>query len=314
MAVTRMGHEGYTRLQHRPIGPGYRRLSGQEGAVMDEGATPDQGAGGSSGGFELRPRTVGEILTAAFEMYRQNWLALVKVVAVVAIPLSVVGYLVSDQLIRRSVALRIVTVGNTRQVLYSSPGLWRASLAAAVLAFVGVVIIQVLTGTITREAAGLFVGHPLSVSDAYTYALARVWSILLVSVMVGVMVGLGFILFVVPGFIFLTWCSVSLPAVVIEDERGTTALQRSRELVRGRGWPVFGTIIVAGLITGLVNGLITAPFGHDWFARGLAAGIASTVTTPFSAMVTVLIYLDLRVRKENLDRQRLESHLAGSQL
>lgn len=281
---------------------------------MGEGAASGEGTGGSSGGFELRPRTIGEMLRTAFEMYRRNWVALMKVAPVVAIPLSVIGYLVADQLIRQSFALRVIGQGNTRRVLYSTPGFWRASLAATFLAFVVVVIIQVLAGAITREVAGLFVGHPLAVSDAYAYALAKAWSILLVSVMVGVMVGLGLIFFVVPGFIFLTWLSVSLPAVVIEDERGTTALQRSRDLVRGRGWPVFGTIIVPVLLTGLVIGLITAPFGHNWFARGLASGIASTVTTPFSALLIVLIYLDLRVRKENLDRQRLQSHLTGSQL
>ena len=83
--------------------------------------------------------------------------------------------------------------------------------------------------------------------------------------------------------------------------------------MKGRSWPVFGTLVVASVITSIVNTIITAPFGHDWFLRGLLAGIASTVTTPFTALVGVLIYLDLRVRKERLDEATLRSDLARTE-
>ena len=36
----------------------------------------------------LRPRTVGEILTDAFELYRRHWQNLFVIVAVIVIPLS----------------------------------------------------------------------------------------------------------------------------------------------------------------------------------------------------------------------------------
>jgi hypothetical protein len=274
----------------------------------------DQGMNsGAGGGIELRPRGVGEILSAAFELYTKNWQALMQIVAIVAIPVSLIGYLITDQVIRKSVTVTTTTIaGTTVRVASVNGGFWRASLASALVAFLGVLIAQVLTGAITRGAAGAFVGQPLAVGDAYSFGLARLWSILWVSVLVGVIVGVGFLLFVIPGFIFLTWLSVSLPSLVIEDQRGTTALGRSWNLVRGRAWPVFAVIVVAGLITGLVNAIITAPFGHNWFVRGLLAGIAWTVTTPYTALVGVLLYLDLRTRKENLDRPRLQSDLAAS--
>ncbi len=278
---------------------------------MDQGMN----TGGAAGQVELRPRGVGEILTTAFEMFTKNWQALMSVVAVVAIPLSLIGYLISDQLIRKSVTISTTTTtinGTSVQVPAVSGSFWRASLASALVAFVGIVISQVLTGAITREAAGVFVGQPLTLGGAYSFGIARLWSILWVSILVGLIVALGFILFIIPGFIFLTWLAVSLPALVIEDKRGTNALSRSWNLVRGRAWPVFGVIVVAALITGVVNAIITAPFGHNWFVRGLLAGIASTVTTPYTALVGVLLYLDLRVRKESLDQVRLQSDLATS--
>jgi hypothetical protein len=41
---------------------------------------------------------------------------------------------------------------------------------------------------------------------------------------------------------------------------------------------VFGTIIVAALLTGLVSGVLRAPFGDNYAARGIVAAIASAIT------------------------------------
>jgi hypothetical protein len=79
----------------------------------------------------------------------------------------------------------------------------------------------------------------------------------------------------------LTFLSCAIPALVIEGKRGREALRRSWSLVRGRGWPVFGTIIVATILT-----------------------------MPYMALVGVFIYLDMRVRKEQYSAAELERDLA----
>jgi hypothetical protein len=100
--------------------------------------------------------------------------------------------------------------------------------------------------------------------------------------------------------------------LVIEGARGRQALRRSWNLVRGRGWPVFGTIIVATLVTSLVNSLLTAPFGDNWAARSIAASLASVITMPYTALVGVFIYLNLRVLKERSSSADLERDLASN--
>ena len=61
-----------------------------------------------------------------------------------------------------------------------------------------------------------------------------------------------------------------------------------------------------GLLTGLVNAVITAPFNNTgWFVQGIAAAIATVITLPYGVLVGVLLYLDLRARKENLTMERL---------
>jgi len=257
----------------------------------------------------LRPRGVGEILTDAFELYRRHWQNLIVIVAVIVIPLSTLQVLLGELWIREGLTRRELRDGVEVVV---DGALLAGVLASLVVAITSVMMWTVLTGAVTRAAAGTFLGRDLEIGESYRYGFARFWSIVLIGVLSALAIAAGFILLVVPGFIVLTFLSCAIPALVIEGRRGREALRRSWNLVRGFGWPVFGTIIVAGLLTGIVNSLLTAPFGGNWAARSIAASLASVITMPYMALVGVFIYLNLRVRKERYSAADLERDLASN--
>jgi hypothetical protein len=67
------------------------------------------------------------------------------------------------------------------------------------------------------------------------------------------------------------------------------------------------------LLTGVVNAVITAPFsGLGWLAQAVAAAVATVVTLPYGVLVGVLLYLDLRARKEALTMEALRADLQAS--
>lgn len=247
----------------------------------------------------LRPRGVGEILSAAFDLYGRFWRTLLPLVAVVVIPLSILQYGLAD-------LARVDEVGRTTTEVNAATGL-----AGAVIGLGSVLLTILVTGAVAWAVAGILVGREPDLGQSYRFGLARFWSIVLVGILTALAVLGGFILLVIPAFIFFTRFSVSMPVLVVEGRRGTSALSRSWDLVTGHSWPVFGTLLVAGLLTGLVNSILTVPFA-GWFVKGLLAGIASTITTPFFALVLALIYFDLRVRKENLDVAGLDADLRAS--
>jgi hypothetical protein len=155
-------------------------------------------------------------------------------------------------------------------------------------------------------------GEDPSVEQSYRFGFHRLGSVLLVSVLVGLATVGGLILFVIPGIYIGVRLAVSIEALVVEGRRGTQAMGRSWELVRGHWWHAFGTLLVAALLTGLVNSLITAPFGDtNWFVQGLVA-VATVVTLPYGVLVGVLLYLDLRARKESLTLESLRTDLRAS--
>ncbi|MEA2152923.1 MAG: hypothetical protein QOI18_1156, partial [Solirubrobacteraceae bacterium] len=68
--------------------------------------------------------------------------------------------------------------------------------------------------------------------------------LILVGIVAGIGIVIGFLLIIVPGLILITIWSVAAPVVVLERPGVFAALGRSRELVRGNGWQVFGVIFV----------------------------------------------------------------------
>jgi hypothetical protein len=115
--------------------------------------------------------------------------------------------------------------------------------------------------------------------------------------------GAGFaaLLLVVPGLYLLTIWAVTAPVIVIERRGVFDALGRSRQLVRGYGWPVFGVIVVAVLIGVVVALLLVA--SADAITDGEILGavfstLAATVTAPIEGLVASVLYFRL------LDLQR----------
>ncbi|MEV6582533.1 hypothetical protein AB0M92_30720 [Streptomyces sp. NPDC051582] len=120
--------------------------------------------------------------------------------------------------------------------------------------------------------------------------------------------------------------SLASPALMLEKSSVPTSLRRSSRLVQGSWWRIFGITALTGLITAFVSAIIVWPLTAVGLAIGLADGgvagledgtaatgwaalilsavgavIAQTITMPIQSGVTVLLYVDQRIRREALD-------------
>jgi hypothetical protein len=140
-----------------------------------------------------------------------------------------------------------------------------------------------------------------------------------VAVLIGVLGGIASMVF---GVLLIVRLSLSLPALVLERISPASAVRRSFELSRGSFWRLFGILLLTWIIVGIASLVLSIPFS---FAGGLLGGsgglfstaakvhlaglvvgaiggiVASTVTAPIKAGVVVLLYTDLRMRREGLD-------------
>jgi hypothetical protein len=251
-----------------------------------------------------RPMGIGEILRTALQLYRRHWRILLTIAAVVVVPITLLHYLLGD-LVR--------TQGEATRNGVVETATWSVGIAGLLAALAGILMYLVLSGAITRAVAAEVAGQDPSVEQSYRFGFHRLGSVLLVSVLVGLAIVGGLILFIIPGIYIGIRLCVSIEALVVEGRRGTEAMGRSWGLVGGHWWHAFGTVVVGGLLTGIVNAVITTPFGNTgWFFQAVAAALATVVTLPYSALVGVLLYLDLRARKERLTMETLRTDLQAS--
>jgi hypothetical protein len=257
------------------------------------------------GGAALpRPMGIGEILSTAFGFYRRHWQTLLAIAAVVVVPFTLLQYLFGDW---------VRTQGEITTNEAVSTSSWAVATAGLVTAVFAVLMFMVLTGAITRAVAAEVAGEDPTVEQSYRFGFHRLGSVLVVSVLVGLAIMAGLILFIIPGIFIAVRLAVSIEALVVEGRRGTQSMGRSWELIGGHWWHAFGTLLVAGLLTGVVNAVITSPFGGTgWLAQAIAAAVATVVTLPYGSLVGVLLYLDLRARKENLRLETLKAELQAS--
>ncbi|HET7244898.1 MAG TPA: hypothetical protein VFJ07_08680 [Streptosporangiaceae bacterium] len=139
--------------------------------------------------------------------------------------------------------------------------------------------------------------------------------------LIGGLAALGAIAALVLTLWFTVMFRMAAQAVVLEREGPVRALGRSWRLVRGSFWRVLGITLLAGLIVVVTAGVLQIPFsllaalaggGSSLLPAtgGSVAGIlisavggvvAGAVARPISAGVAVLLYVDLRMRREGLD-------------
>lgn len=104
------------------------------------------------------------------------------------------------------------------------------------------------------------------------------------------------LLLVAPGlYLFAIW-AVAAPVIVIERLGVTDSLGRSRQLVRGNGWPVLGVVLLAFLIGAAVA--VGMTFGANAILEGdivetVLGTLAATITAPIEALVASVLYFRL---------------------
>jgi hypothetical protein len=135
----------------------------------------------------------------------------------------------------------------------------------------------------------------LSIGGTVSAATPYIWSVAAAAILAGIAITIGLILIIVPGLWLITIWAVIIPVIVIERTGALASFGRSRQLVRGHGWHVFGTLVlvfVILLVVEFILGLIFAALPLV-LRSGLGTVISGTLVAPFLAVVVTLIYYRL---------------------
>lgn len=170
------------------------------------------------------------------------------------------------------------------------------TIGALLGALVEIVAAFLLQATLVKAVQDVRDGRAdMSIGETVSAATPYIWSVALASILAGIAITIGLILVIVPGLYLMTIWAVIVPVIVIEGSGVLASFGRSHQLVRGRGWHVFATLVlvyVILLVVKLVLGLIFSALPHV-LGSGLSSVISGTLIAPFLALVVTLVYYRL---------------------
>jgi uncharacterized membrane protein len=187
-----------------------------------------------------------------------------------------------------------------------------------------VVLNLIATGATVFIVSESYLGRPISAREALNRATPYIGRILVCSLLMAFVIGLGFVLLFIPGIILAVGLALAIPTVVLEPRSPSAALSRSWELTRGSRWRVFGlgvTLLIllyipVVAITGLIAVVLPHASGDRFGPASLSTiaalavgGVVQMFIYPLFYCVLTLTYYDLRVRKEGFDLELLASTL-----
>ena len=165
---------------------------------------------------------------------------------------------------------------------------------------VSLVLTAFFTGMVVMLVRDLQDGHrDSSLGELFSSVTPVFVPVIVVAILFAIGVAIGLVLIIIPGLILLTIWSVAIPVTVVERPGIFAAFGRSRRIVKGNGWQVFGTILLVWLIAivvGALGGLLASAFGG--VIGALIVAIVSALIAPVIALTAALIYFALADAKQ----------------
>lgn len=249
----------------------------------------------------MEPADVGGLLDRVFKMYLGNFAQMVGTLAIVYVPY---------------VALTMFW----QRVLMHEGSLGGMALGLLAMLVWTFVFMPLGTGATTYAVSERYLGRRISIGQSYSRASGRLLTIVGSGFLVGLVVTLGFVLFCVPGVLFMLSYAVVIPVVVLDGLGVTASMDRSKSLAEGHRGRVFLVLLVLWLLYGIL--MIGSVFASIMVVGPMQPGqspplilevvqnIIALLATPLFTIAAVILYYDLRVRKEGFDLEMLSRALS----
>ncbi|MET8999568.1 proline-rich domain-containing protein [Amycolatopsis sp. Hca4] len=310
-------------------GPGYRPdalppFTGQQPQYQQPRWSPH--GLGKPGVIALRPLNIGDILDGAITAIRRHALLILGIGAVVAVLSAALTFVLQKYVLTdlESFATTVdlgpaATEEELRNALFGTFGDLFIVLISSTL--VQTLLLTVTTGLMAAVMGRAALGREVTFGIAWGEVQPRLLPLLGVAFVYALLSTIGVMLCIIPGVVVWVFWALAAPALVLERGTFRAAFSRSVKLVSGAFWRVLGVLLLARIIesffeniiqlpftlgTGMFSGMftpgkVTVPSTGDLLLASAGQIIAGTIAIPFVALVTVIVYLDQRMRREGMD-------------
>jgi hypothetical protein len=247
----------------------------------------------TSGEGITKELSLGEVVSKTFELCRRNFVKYTVLFLVVEVVIGLVSVWAYG-----AFPLPTLPANATRQDVVN----WAPGFITNLIYLIGVVgIVSLVFGTIAygstiKMASEEVENKPVDLGAAVGFAASKMLWMWVLGIVLGIIIGLGFVALIVPGIILAIMFSVSFQALLLENAGLGGSLGRSRELVSHRWLKTFAVFLVFAIIVGIaaaIVSVISAPFGY-W--GRLVSSVLSAFYLPIIPVATTVYFYSNRAR------------------
>ncbi len=264
----------------------------------------------------IRPMGLADILDGALQLYRRNFGPFIGIAAIAWLPAVLLQLLALYWMFSGLPGMEAGGADDPMSVLPFIGGAVGLAAGGLVIYLIAVPLAQ---GALIWAVSRRYLGKSISIAEAYRQVLRRLGHLLVAVILTGLATMVGTIFCIIPGIVLSFMFSFAVIEVVLEDRDGVGAMQRSWQLVSYDFWKVVGTLLVLGLLVMFASTALSAPcelialipIGNE-SATALMTIIAQAIKSliavllqPVGIVGTILLYYDLRIRKEGFDIELL---------
>jgi hypothetical protein len=243
--------------------------------------------------------TTGALLDRAFRLYTSNFSLMLGITAAAYVPFYLIMVVIESR------------VGINVQA--PSGGLSTLLFQIVFMILWASIAFPIASGAATYAISERYLGNEVTIGEALGLALSRFWTLSLAQITATIRVMFGFLLLIVPGILWMLSYALIVPAVLIEGQKATPSLRRSRDLVKGQRGKVFCVMFIINLLQGILAlgvSMISGMIFNSDSAGGAVLhsamnNLLSIFLTPLGIVATILLYYDMRIRKEGFDLEML---------
>ncbi|MEN6357355.1 MAG: glycerophosphoryl diester phosphodiesterase membrane domain-containing protein [Armatimonadota bacterium] len=284
----------------------------------------------------LRPLGITDILDETVDLYKSNFALFVGSAAILYIPIFLISGFLNDPVGGRggdlaSILLMLLMLASeavvTGALTYgiSERYLGRHTTIAACYKrildskafwkFIGIVLLKDLITIGPLQIVGMAVPAPGNDMTMQQDIMATAAFLMVIGALS------------IVGMIWAVYAGTKLfllePAFILEAKGGFKSMGRSMSLTKGYFWKIFGLLIIVGIALGLIIMILVGPV-YGIYILKLSRGevstslavlssilltVVGTLAVPIPAILSILIYYDIRVRKEGFDLELLANEL-----
>jgi len=215
---------------------------------------------------------VARVFERIFEIYKDQFTLLIPAALVVFVPVALISGLI-----------------------YAGDVSIIGGLIVAAIATIATYWFQ---GMVVEAARDILDGRrDYSVGSLVQSVTPVIGPLIVAGILAGIGIGIGLLLLIVPGLFLLTIWAVIAPVIVLERRDALASFGRSRELVRGHGWQVFGVIVVLFLVQFIITAVLNAvanSVSDSFVGYTISDLIVRVLVAPFTALAAAVLFFELK--------------------